>query len=100
MKRHLFIPALVIAAVAVSFNAHSAPAHYTVADTEIGTLLGDPAAKAIIEKKFPLLAESSAVSSGMANGMTLIQLQQFKPEMFTDAALKEVDAEFANLPAK
>ncbi len=100
MKKSMFFRALALTVAAVSFNAHSAPAHYTTAATELGTLLADPAAKAIVEKKFPLLAESSAVASGMANGMTLIQLQGFKPEIFTDAALKEADAEFAKLPAK
>ncbi len=100
MKKYMFLPALALVVAATSFNVYSAPAHYTTAETEIGTLLADPAAKAIVEKKFPLLAESSAVASGMANSMTLQQLQQFKPEIFTDAALKEADAEFAKLPAK
>lgn len=102
MKTHMFFRALVLTVAVVSCNAYSAPVgtHYTTTNTELGTLLADPAAKAIVEKKFPLLAESSAVASGMANGMTLIQLQGFKPEIFTDAALKEADAEFAKLPEK
>lgn len=102
MNTNMFFRALALTAAAASFNAYAAPAaaHYTAANTELGTLLADPAAKAIVEKKFPLLAESSAVASGMANGMTLVQLKQFKPEIFTDAALKEADAEFAKLPAK
>ena len=102
MKTQTFFRALALTVTVVSCNAYSAPkgTHYTAANTELGTLLADPAAKAIVEKKFPLLAESSAVASGMANGMTLIQLQNFKPEIFTDAALKEADAEFAKLPAK
>lgn len=102
MKKHMFLRALALTVAAASFNVHAAPAqaHYTAAATELGTLLADPAAKAIVEKKFPLLAESSAVASGMANGMTLMQLKQFKPEIFTDAALKEADVEFAKLPAK
>ena len=102
MNKSMFFRALALTVAAASFNAYSAPAptHYTAESTELGTLLADPAAKAIVEKKFPLLAESSAVASGMANGMTLIQLQKFKPEIFTDAALKDADAEFAKLPAK
>ena len=78
----------------------AATGHYTTAATTIGTLLADPAAKAAIARRFPEFTKSSSVTSGMANSMTLKGLQQFKPDMFTDASLAALDEELAKLPVK
>lgn len=76
----------------------TAPAHYTTADTEIGTLLDDPAAKAIVEKNIPGMTTNDQID--MARGMTLKAVQQYSPDLVTDARLAAIDAEFAKLPAK
>ena len=78
----------------------AAAGHYTTAATTIGVLLADPAAKAAIDRRFPEFTKSSSVTSGMANSMTLKGLQQFKPDMFTDASLAALDEELAKLPVK
>lgn len=78
--------------------ATAAPAHYTTADTEIGTLLDDPAAKAILEKNIPGMTTNDQID--MARGMTMKGIQQYSPDQITDAKLAAIDAEFAKLPVK
>ncbi len=73
-----------------------APARYSTADTPIGTLLDDPAAKAIVFKNIPAMANSTQLD--MARSMTLKDTQQYAPDMMTDAVLARIDAEFAQLP--
>lgn len=70
--------------------------HYNTSDTEIGTLLDDPAAKAILVKHLPEIATSDQIE--MARGMTLKQTQQFAPDKVSDKALADIDAELAKLP--
>lgn len=69
---------------------------YTTADTEIGTLLDDPAAKAIVEKHIPGMTTNEQID--MARGMTLKAVQQYAPDTVTDARLAAIDADFAKLP--
>lgn len=76
-------------------TAPAAKAKYTTADTEIGTLLDDPAAKAIVEKHIPGFTTNDQVD--MARGMTLRGVQQYASEEVTDARLAAIDAEFAKL---
>lgn len=94
-----------ILSVAIAFSMTTSPlaalaqaAHYTTEDTEIGALLADTAAKAVVEKQFPGLTTSDSIQ--MASSMTLRQLQQFKPDIFTDEALNKTDEELAKLPLK
>lgn len=78
--------------------AQQAPkaAAYTSADTEIGVLLDDPAAKAVLEKYVPGLTTSSQID--MARGMTLKAIQPYAADDITDAKLASIDAELAKLP--
>jgi len=101
MKRMMFSMALAFAVATAYAGAQAASAaHYTTAETPIGTLFADPAAKAAVAKQFPDLVKSEAVASGQADTLTLRGLQQFKPDVFTDAALAVLDAELAKLPVK
>jgi len=87
-----------MAATAPAAPAATAPAakqKYTTADTDIGTLLDDPAAKAIIEKHIPGFTTNEQVD--MARGMTLKDVQQYAADEVTDAKLAAIDAEFAKL---
>lgn len=79
-------------------SAPAAAGHYSTAATEIGTLLDDPAAKAVLFKYLPEMAKSDQID--MARGMTLKDIQQYAPDMVTDKALANVDADLAALPAK
>ena len=103
----LIVLAAVIGTVAMPAFAQTAPAPaasakaakpYTTSDTEIGTLLDDPAAKAIIEKNIPGFTTNDQVD--MARAMTLKAVQQYSPDAVTDAKLATIDAEFAKLPKK
>ena len=67
-------------------------------DDVLFDLLDDPAAKAILFKYLPAMAQSDQID--MARGMTLKDTQQYAPDMVSDATLAKIDAEFAKLPAK
>ena len=71
---------------------------YTVADTDIGTLLDDPAAKAILDKNIPGFSANPQID--MARSMTLKAVQAYAADKLTDEALAKVDADLAKLPAK
>lgn len=80
-------------------NAPAAPAaaaKYNTSETELGVLLDNPAAKAILEKHIPGMTASDQVD--MARAMTLKSIQQYAPDDVTDARLAAIDAELAKLP--
>lgn len=85
-------------AAATPSAAAPSAAHYTTADTDIGTLLDDPASKAILTKYLPDLVKSDQID--MARGMTLRSIQQYSSDMITDQKLAAIDADLAKLPAK
>jgi para-nitrobenzyl esterase len=76
-------------------TAPAAKAKYTSADTNIGTLLDDPAAKAIIDKHIPGMTSNEQIE--MARSMTLKAIQTYAPDDVTDERLAKIDAELANL---
>lgn len=78
--------------------AAPAAAHYTTADTDIGTLLDDPAAKAVLVKHIPDIANNEQMD--MARSFTLRGIQQFAADTLTDEKLAAIDADLAKLPAK
>jgi len=94
-------PALAVAqapAADAAAMAHTKAA-YTTAETEIGTLLDDPAAKAVLVKHVPEMATNDQID--MARAMTLKDIQQYAPDQVTDAVLAAIDADLAKAaPAK
>ncbi|MFC4595761.1 hypothetical protein [Sphingobium tyrosinilyticum] len=88
----LAVPALAQPAAA---PASGASASYTTADTELGVILDDPAAKAALEKAVPGMTTNDQID--MARGMTLKAMQQYVPDQLSDAKLAEIDAAFGNL---
>ena len=92
----LAMPGSVAAADAVAAPAPAA--HYTTTETMLGTLLDDPAAKAVLEKYIPTLIKNEQID--MARGMTLKLLQSYVAESLTDDTLAKIDADLAKLPAK
>ncbi|WP_097093526.1 hypothetical protein [Novosphingobium sp. Chol11] len=76
--------------------AHAAHAKLNTTDTELGVLLDNPAAKAIIEKHIPGMTANDQVD--MARAMTLKSIQQYAPDDVTDARLAAIDADLAKLP--
>jgi para-nitrobenzyl esterase len=94
------MPAAMIAvpAVAEAPAAPAAAAKYAVETTDLGTLMDDPAAKAVLEKHLPGLVGNAQIQ--MARGLSLKQLQQFAGDMVTDAKLADVQLDLDKLPAK
>ncbi len=88
----------VVAAQDASSPAAATKAAYTTDDTELGTLLDDPAARAVLDKHIPTIIKSENID--MARSMTLKTLQQYSPDTLTDTILAAIDADFAKLSAK
>lgn len=92
-------PAILSAQTAAPAATDSAKkAAYSTSTTEIGTLLDDPAARAVLDKYIPGMTTNDQVD--MARGMTLKDIQQYTPDKITDQVLASIDADFAKLPAK
>ncbi|MEO5587919.1 MAG: hypothetical protein ABIQ81_09555 [Novosphingobium sp.] len=84
------------AAPAAAPAASATAAKYTTADTDLGTLLDDPAAKAILVKHLPALVANPQLEQGRS--MTLKQLQAYAGDTVTDEVLVKIDADLAKLP--
>jgi hypothetical protein len=79
-------------------NAPAAGAHYSTSATNVGTLLGDPAAKAVLAKHIPNIINSPNIEQGAA--MTLKDMQQYSPDQLSDKILADIDVDLAKLPVK
>jgi hypothetical protein len=84
------------AAAAVAIPAATA-GHYSVEDTDIGALLDDPAAKAVLDRHIPAISQSDQIS--MARSLTLKGIQQYAPDQVTDAKLAAIQTDLNALPA-
>ena len=101
MKKLAIALTLSISLLAAPLSGQAgAQARYSTARTPIGTLLADPDARAVLARRFPVLLQSKAVTSGRANRFTLRTLKRAKPAVFTDSALAATDADFAALPRR
>ena len=85
-------------AQAPATQATSAPAKYTTEDTDVGTLLDNPATKPILVKYLPELVNSPQID--MARSMTLRTMQNYAPDKLTDDTLTRIDAELAKVAVK
>ncbi|HEX7854176.1 MAG TPA: hypothetical protein VF503_10815 [Sphingobium sp.] len=97
------LPMLLLAAAPLVAHAQglSTAPHaggYNVAETDIGTLLDDPAAKAVIDKHLPGFSGNPQID--MARSMTLKTVQQYSPDTLTDKALVDIQTDLSKLPAK
>jgi cytochrome P450 len=79
-------------------NSAAPGARYSTAETKLGALLADPAARAVLDRYFPGVSADKRI--GMAKGMTLRTVQKFAPDTFTTEALDAADVELAQLPAR
>jgi len=104
MRHFLIAAAAAISITTVTAFAQTAPAapaapakaKYTVEETDLGTLLDNPATKAIVEKHIPGMTTNDQVD--MARGMSLKAIQQYAPDDVTDQRLAAIDADLAKLP--
>lgn len=75
--------------------AETAAPTYSTAQTKLGALLADPQARAVIDRRIPGMTSDRRI--GLARGMTLRQIQSHSHGRITDAALADVDQDFARL---
>lgn len=102
MKKLVIAAALATAFAAPAYAADPAPAAvpapaYSTATTDIGTLLDNPATKAVLDKNMPGFSANPQID--MARSMTLKQIQQFAGDQMTDEVLAKVDADLAKISA-
>ena len=103
MRKAYFAAILAIAPVCVvsaspAIAQTTAPAGFSVENTDIGTLLADAGAKAILVKHLPSLVGNDQIQ--MASGLTLKQLQGFAGDVVTDEKLTAIQADLDKLPKK
>ena len=102
----MFRIALVSALLATSapaFAADPAPAgppaapvaKYSTANSDIGTLVDNPATKAVLDKVLPGFVDNPQLA--MARSMTMRQIQQYAADVLTDEKLAKIDTELAAL---
>lgn len=88
-----------LAGLATPAAAQQAPApapHYSVQTTQVGTLLDDPAAKAILERLIPTVYANEMFQT-MGRSQTLKSIQQYEPVALSDAVLAAIQAELDKL---
>ena len=99
---NIAIAAAIALTPAIASAQAAAPAaaatHYTTAETELGVLLDDPAARAVLEKHVPEIKGNDQIEMGRS--MTLKAILVFAPDTFTAEMLAAIDADLAKLPAK
>lgn len=100
MKR-LIVPALLMAtttlapvvsqAAPATAPAAKTKAYYKVQETDLGTLLDDPVAKAILTKYIAEVISNPQIEMG--RGMTLSQLQQYAGDQITNEKLAKIQSD-------
>jgi hypothetical protein len=80
----------IVAVPAYAGAPHSTSAAYSVKETSLGTMLDDPASRAIIARFAPDIIGHPQVQ--MARSLTLVQLQGFAGDMLADPVLASIDA--------
>lgn len=84
-----------MAAAPVAAEA-SAKTGFSVENTDLGTLLDNAGAKAVLVKHLPGLVDNEQIT--MARALTLKQLQQFAGDAVTDEKLAAIQADLDKLP--
>ncbi len=95
---NLATPVVAVAQAVPAPAASTASGKYSVDETTLGTLLDDPAAKAVLIKHVPAIVSNDQVE--MARGFTLKSLQNYAADQLTDAKLTAINADLAKLPTK
>ena len=91
-----------LSTIAMAQSAASpAPAPYSSSTTQLGTLMADPAAKAVLLKDAPDLGKAGS-DMEQANGMTLVEvaaaLKAYAPNLLPPKVLAQIDEDLAKLP--
>lgn len=109
MFRSVMITALItVSSLGIPAFAQTAPAptaqpvpaaatatKFSTADSTIGDLIDNPAAKAVLDKHLPGFSTNPQLE--MARGMTLKQIQAFVPDQIKEESLVKIDEDLAKL---
>lgn len=87
-----------IDAIQARTRAALASGHYNSLTTPIGTMLDDPAARAVLMRHVPDVAGNARID--MARGQTLAGIQAYFPGQLSDDKLQSIDADLAQVPVK
>lgn len=83
--------------------APAAEAAFSSTMTQLGTLLANPATKAVLMKHIPQLVNGLGDNVERASGMTLKEMQEalktYSPDALPDATLAAIDQDLAKIPA-
>lgn len=96
MRKHFAAAAIALCLLPAVASAQTAPATYSTSST-VGDLLANPDAKAVLVKDAPGLVNDQL---SMASSMTLVSLQQYAPQLLTDAVLAQINTDLAKVPVK
>ena len=100
MRKYLAAAAIALALLPAIASAQTAapaaPTTYSTSST-VGDLLANPDAKAVLVKDAPGLVTDQL---SMAASMTLVSLQQYAPQILTDAVLAQLNTDLAKVPVK
>lgn len=96
------VPALADAKASAAATATPAAAAYSSTMTQLGTLLANPATKAVLLKHIPEFVNGLGDNVERASGMTLKEIQDalksYSPDSLSDAKLVAIDADLAMIP--
>ncbi|MDE2597609.1 MAG: hypothetical protein KGL44_12095 [Sphingomonadales bacterium] len=102
IRQSLIVSLIALAAPASIAHAQAttatAKAAFSTADTDLGTLLDNPATKAVLSKYIADMIANPQID--MARALTLRQLQSYSGDKLTDDTLAKIDAELAKIPTK
>ena len=76
----------------IAFPTIASEQPYTSDETELGIILDDPKAAAILDKFIPGFTTNEQVD--LARAMTLRDIQMYSPDEITDELLAKIDNEF------
>ncbi len=97
MRKSLTAAAIALALVPTIASAQTTASQtYSTAST-VSDLLANPDAKAVLVKDAPGLVTDQL---SMAGSMTLVSLQQYAPQILTDAVLAQLNTDLAKVPVK
>lgn len=98
MKTYTLAAILAVMTPVLAAPALAQGAPMSSGTTDIGTLLDNPAARAVLQKHLPALVANPQFAQ--ARGLTLKAVQAYAPAALPESKLAAIDADLAKLPAK
>jgi para-nitrobenzyl esterase len=93
--RNLLKTAMLAVALTTTVSAFAEEPAYSTGTSDIGTLLDNPATKAVLEKYIPDMVSNAQFE--MARPMTLKAIQAYAGDELSDEKLATIDADLAKI---